>query len=429
MTKTGYILEGWYREEAFTTLWNFAVDVVTGDITLYAKWEELDSIEKVNAWLAMQTVNTADGPLDLTVKIGLGDMTQAGSGWKQLLAALDDAVIYVNLNLAACTLTGTEFNPDNTDTSGGKAYVCGIVLPDTAESIADVNWSNPTFAHFANLKTAGGAEVTNIGASAFEACTGLTGVNFPAVETIGNRAFWGCAGLTNVSFPAAETIGGDAFYGCTGLTSVSFPAETIGNYAFYGCTRLTSVSFPAAETIGNDAFNGCTDLTSVSFPKTAECPSGNPFPYCSALTTITLIPGGSGSGSLTFTVTEKGKALVNTGTTLIAYLNASGDVTMTGITNIGDYAFYGCTGLTGVSFPAAQTIGNGAFSGTGEGALTITLGPSAPTVGLYIFDDATFSKPVTVKVPNGAIGYDAAWQTAFKGGDSVTLSIEEEEAD
>jgi uncharacterized repeat protein (TIGR02543 family) len=38
MTKDGYILEGWYREEAFTTPWDFGTDTVSGDITLYAKW-------------------------------------------------------------------------------------------------------------------------------------------------------------------------------------------------------------------------------------------------------------------------------------------------------------------------------------------------------------------------------------------------------
>jgi uncharacterized repeat protein (TIGR02543 family) len=37
-TKTGYSLEGWYKETALTNRWNFATDTVTADITLYAKW-------------------------------------------------------------------------------------------------------------------------------------------------------------------------------------------------------------------------------------------------------------------------------------------------------------------------------------------------------------------------------------------------------
>lgn len=35
---TGYTFSGWYKEAECTTEWNFNSDVVTGDITLYAKW-------------------------------------------------------------------------------------------------------------------------------------------------------------------------------------------------------------------------------------------------------------------------------------------------------------------------------------------------------------------------------------------------------
>ncbi len=38
--KNGCSFGGWYREAGCTTAWNFATDVVTADITLYAKWTE-----------------------------------------------------------------------------------------------------------------------------------------------------------------------------------------------------------------------------------------------------------------------------------------------------------------------------------------------------------------------------------------------------
>ncbi|MDR0451481.1 MAG: InlB B-repeat-containing protein, partial [Treponema sp.] len=38
MTKAGYSFEGWYRDAAFATPWNFSTDTVGGNITLYAKW-------------------------------------------------------------------------------------------------------------------------------------------------------------------------------------------------------------------------------------------------------------------------------------------------------------------------------------------------------------------------------------------------------
>ncbi|MGE7918039.1 leucine-rich repeat protein [Viridibacillus sp. NPDC093762] len=37
-TKSGYIFEGWYIDDAFSTKWNFTTDQVTKDTTLYAKW-------------------------------------------------------------------------------------------------------------------------------------------------------------------------------------------------------------------------------------------------------------------------------------------------------------------------------------------------------------------------------------------------------
>ena len=38
-TKADYTFAGWYKDETYTNAWDFDTDVVTGDITLYAKWE------------------------------------------------------------------------------------------------------------------------------------------------------------------------------------------------------------------------------------------------------------------------------------------------------------------------------------------------------------------------------------------------------
>jgi uncharacterized repeat protein (TIGR02543 family) len=40
VTRGGYTLDGWYRDSAFKTKWDFAADTVTADITLYAKWNQ-----------------------------------------------------------------------------------------------------------------------------------------------------------------------------------------------------------------------------------------------------------------------------------------------------------------------------------------------------------------------------------------------------
>jgi len=43
-TNSGNLFEGWYKEAALTSEWLFNIDVVTSDITLYAKWTPFDGI-------------------------------------------------------------------------------------------------------------------------------------------------------------------------------------------------------------------------------------------------------------------------------------------------------------------------------------------------------------------------------------------------
>ena len=50
--KGSFAFDGWYKESACTTPWNFATDTVTADITLYAKWKitiQFDA-SKIKCW-------------------------------------------------------------------------------------------------------------------------------------------------------------------------------------------------------------------------------------------------------------------------------------------------------------------------------------------------------------------------------------------
>lgn len=42
-TRSGYQFIGWFKDAALTEPWDFANDIVTKDITLYAEWK--DSLE------------------------------------------------------------------------------------------------------------------------------------------------------------------------------------------------------------------------------------------------------------------------------------------------------------------------------------------------------------------------------------------------
>ena len=120
--------------------------------------------------------------------------------------------------------------------------------------------------------------------------------------------------------------------------------------------------------------------------------------------------------------------LDKTETVLIGYPSASGTVALNSVTSIGDSAFTG-TSLATVSLPMAVSIGGEAFGGSYYGGhysagLTVTLGPTVPTLGpdLFIYVEA---KTVTVRVPSGATGYDDKWKNAFTGGNSnISLTVE-----
>ena len=128
---------------------------------------------------------------------------------------------------------------------------------------------------------------------------------------------------------------------------------TIDDGTFSNNNTLQSVSLPKLTTIGNFAFSRCSELRSVNFPD---------------------------------------------------------------VTTIGYYVFSYCSGLQNASFPKVTTIDSNVFANTGDTALTITMGSTAPALETKMFADISTIKTVTVKVPAGATSY-----TPFSGS-SVTVS-------
>ncbi len=133
--------------------------------------------------------------------------------------------------------------------------------------------------------------VTSIGYSAFEDCSGLTAINIPnSVTSIGYSAFEYCRSLTAINIPNSVTsIEYQAFYGCSGLTSVTIPnsVTSIGYQAFYGCSGLASVTIPNSVTsIGGEAFEGCSSLTAVTIGNMVEDISTKAFAGCKNLENV-----------------------------------------------------------------------------------------------------------------------------------------------
>jgi uncharacterized repeat protein (TIGR02543 family) len=62
-TRTGHTFGGWYKEAACTNTWNFGTDVVTAEVTLYAKW----TVNQVSVLESDRVIPTAKPPEAATV--------------------------------------------------------------------------------------------------------------------------------------------------------------------------------------------------------------------------------------------------------------------------------------------------------------------------------------------------------------------------
>lgn len=140
-----------------------------------------------------------------------------------------------------------------------------------------------------------GFPVTAINREAFKACNNLQSVTIgKSVTSIGNSAFRGCKGLKEITIPDSVTsIGNSAFYGCSGLQNVTWNAENCtkaGAYAeqiFEGCTNLKTVMFGEnVKIIPALAFLGCNGLSSVTIPNGVTSIGYWMFYNCTGLTSI-----------------------------------------------------------------------------------------------------------------------------------------------
>ncbi len=207
-------------------------------------------------------------------------------------------------------------------------------------------------------------EVTSIGSWAFAYCSGLTSISLDNnITSIGEYAFYK-SGLTSVTIDDNITnIGGNAFSGCSALTSVVWnhkngPSCNFGN-------QVTSFTFGNdVEVIPASICAGMTNLTSITIPNSVTSIGENAFKNCNNLTSVTIE-----SESI---ISKKYTSYENNideifGGQVSQYI--IGD----GITTIGDYAFYLCSGLTSVTIPNSVTsIGYRAFQSTNINIINFT---------------------------------------------------------
>ncbi|GHT49600.1 hypothetical protein AGMMS49982_03390 [Bacteroidia bacterium] len=391
------------------------------------------------------------------------------------VTAIGNYVFYDCRGLTSVTI------PNSVSTIGDYAFSSCAALTQVTIGNSVTAIGNSAFSGCVALKQVTiGNSVTAIGNYVFYDCRGLTSVTIPgSVTSIDGGAFSGCTGLTAIDVDDANTmyssVDGVVFNknkttlvlyptGKQGAYTIPNSATSIGDHAFSACRGLTSVTIPNSVTsIGSYAFPAEESrLSKVIIESTTPWSiSGGVFPFTTAdlyvpaeavaayqvaatwktfrrIFAIGTTPppvtwecGSPNAADVTATLdTETGVITISgigamdnwdygNNAPWYSYRSQITSVSISsGVTSIGDRAFYGCRGLTSVTIPGAvSTIGNSAFYDC-SGLTSITIPNSVTAIGYNAFYGCSGLTSVTIPGSVTAIG-----NSAFYGCTGLTSVI------
>lgn len=315
----------------------------------------------------------------------------------------------------------------------GCSGLISITIPDSVTSIG-----LEAFHDCSSLKNISIPNtVTNLDHGVFFGCSGLTSITISnSVTSINNSTFYNCSGLTSITIPNSVTsIGGRAFYGCSNLTSIAIPepVTSIGDGAFEGCTGLTRVDICSIESwckiafytkfsnplyyahnlylndelitdlvipdsvtgIGKYAFYGCSELASVTVPTSVTSIGNYAFSKCNGLIKVDIDTLEAWC-SIYFSNVDSNPLVYAHNLYLDKQLITDLVIPDSVKGGIGNYSFYGCSGLTSIFIPNSVTsIGNSAFYNC-NGLTSITILDSVTSIGNSAFYNCSGVKELTI---------------------------------
>ena len=358
-TRGGYSFVAWYKEEGLTTKWEFETDTVTGDMTLYAKWEfapatsdEYFSYAPVEGGYMISAKLGQTMPADLVIPsekdgqdvVGIADNAFENQSTIKSVLIPETVLSIGSQAFRNCAALDTVSEAINVEKISGNAFY-GTVW-DSNLTGGEIYLGKTLYKYAGGMYT--DTEITvkdgtvGIAGNAFNGMEKLVKITLPeGVQNIGEYAFGGNpkgTGLTEISLPASlSEIGANAFRNSENLAKI-----TIGKNVVY---------------IGDNAFAGCS-VTELDFAaQNAQFGAQGPFRGNTAAAEVTF-----DSGITTFPA-----KLFDSWTGLK-------NVSLGGVTDLPDNAFDGFENLETVSLENIETIGNYALRGTGIVQLTIPAG-------------------------------------------------------
>lgn len=226
----------------------------------------------------------------------------------------------------------------------GCNQITEITLPNTVTELEYGTFACCSSLESINIPTG----LTKMGKTVFGQCSSLNEINLPSsLAMMGEYCFAYCSSLKNISIPSSvQSLEKGLFMDCSSLENVALPPKlkVIGLAAFLRCSSIKSISVPDSVTsLGGAAFEGCTSLISFEMPYYVTDLAQELFSGCTSLKAVTLS---------VYDLGTVGQSAFHSCTSLET-------ITLPGITSIGNYAFFGCSSLSGIGLDETlNSIGN-----------------------------------------------------------------------
>ncbi|MDR1939252.1 MAG: leucine-rich repeat protein, partial [Clostridiales bacterium] len=389
--RDGYDFSGWWTARSGGERWDFAVNTVTGDMTLYARWDiayytvEFDSnggnaeYEEQRVAHGQKAIDPGAPEIESFDFSGWWTAKSGGERWD-----FETDIVTENVTLYACyteipkyTVTfnanggspsvqtqsimkGEKVSYISTPTKSGYAFVGWYTMSTYGEYSKYWDLATDTVTQSVTLYawwgTAGLAYGATIDGEREASCGSASGdyISIPAmyfgkrVTAIAQSGFIASFSMF-IEIPSSVTsIGDNAFNNCYFLASIEIPnsVTSIGINAFSGCASLTYIKLSDSLTgIGDGMFSACQSLAEIELPDSVTSIGKDAFRNCPNLTDIKLPD-----------------SLISIGANAFYQCSKLSSIEIPSkVTTIGDYAFIQCN-LTGIELPdSVESIGASAF--------------------------------------------------------------------